>query len=32
MVTISDEIVKQSGLDEERFKIKIAVMMYQAHL
>jgi predicted HTH domain antitoxin len=32
MITISDEIVNQSGLDEQRFKIKLAVMMYETHL
>ena len=32
MITISDEIVNQSGLDEQRFKIKLAVMMYETQL
>ena len=32
MITISDEIVNQSGLDERRFKIKLAIMMYETHL
>ncbi len=32
MITISDEIVNHSGLDGQRFKIKLAVMMYETQL
>lgn len=32
MLIISDEIVQKSGLNEQQFKIKLAVMMYEAHL
>ena len=32
MITISDEIVSQSGLDEQKFKIKLVVLMYEANL
>lgn len=31
-LSISDEDLQRSGLDEKRFKIKLAVMMYEGHL
>lgn len=31
-LSISDEDLQRTGLNEKRFKIKLAVMMYEAHL